>query len=511
MRNNIGKKFGVFLLTACIALKGWNACPKQVQAITTQFTGTHFSEGFDSYNKDAWHKAKNYSNGSVFYCTWRDANIVFHDGIMEMSIKEDTGESEYEKFSGGEYRTNQFYQYGLYQVNMKPIKNDGVVSSFFVYTGPSDNKNWDEIDIEFVGKDTTKVQFNYFSDGVGNHEYLYDLGFDASQEFHTYGFYWANDYIAWYVDGKEVYRTPESESNIIPDESGRIMMNVWPGKGVDAWLNPYNGKTPLTAYYDWMSWEAPKGSSETGTSEEPDTSEELGTSEEPGTSEEQVTGNDGVNNTFIEIVEGLSVAPATQLITSDDTDNDFKGSTFAPLRLRVAKTTKTSQKLKWNKVKGAKGYIIFGSKCGTKMKLLKTIPKGSTTNWTRKLLKKNTYYKYLILAYKVVDGEKVTISTSKIVHVPTTSNKYCDIKSVKVNESKVTLQKGKTFTIKAKVAKAKSKLKIKNHRKIRFESTNEKVATVSNKGKITAKKKGNCYVYAYGQNGVFKKIKVIVK
>ena len=40
---------------------------------------------------------------------------------------------------------------------------------------------------------------------------------------------------------------------------------------------------------------------------------------------------------------------------------------------------------------------------------------------------------------------------------------------------------------------------------------NRKVATVSKKGVIKAKGKGKCYVYAYAQNGVFRKIKIIVK
>lgn len=31
-------------------------------------------------------------------------------------------------------------------------------------------------------------------------------------------------------------------------------MNVWPGTGVDGWLNPFNGKTPLTAEYDWIKY-----------------------------------------------------------------------------------------------------------------------------------------------------------------------------------------------------------------------------------------------------------------
>lgn len=44
------------------------------------------------------------------------------------------------------------------------------------------------INIEILGKDTTKVQFNYFTDSRGDHEFFYDLGFDASEDFHDYAF-----------------------------------------------------------------------------------------------------------------------------------------------------------------------------------------------------------------------------------------------------------------------------------------------------------------------------------
>ena len=37
------------------------------------------------------------------------------------------------------------------------------------------------------------------------------------------------------------------------------------------------------------------------------------------------------------------------------------------------------------------------------------------------------------------------------------------------------------------------------------ESSNPKVATVSAKGMIKAKKKGTCYIFAYSQNGLYKK------
>ena len=37
-------------------------------------------------------------------------------------------------------------------------------------------------DVEILGKDTTKLQTNYFTDGVGGHETVISLGFDASAD-----------------------------------------------------------------------------------------------------------------------------------------------------------------------------------------------------------------------------------------------------------------------------------------------------------------------------------------
>ena len=219
-----------------------------LKAEAAQFTGDYFGVGFDNEESGTMHKADGWSNGDMFNCTWRAANVWF-DGKLNLKIDRDYATGGY---SGGEYRTNNTFGYGMYDVSMKPIKNDGVVTSFFTYTGPSDGTVWDEIDIEFLGKDTTKVQFNYYTNGVGNHEYVYDLGFDASQSFHQYGFLWVPGKITWYVDGNAVY----TATNNIPSTPGKIMMNVWPGIGVDDWLKPYNGKTPLVGQYDWMSFTA---------------------------------------------------------------------------------------------------------------------------------------------------------------------------------------------------------------------------------------------------------------
>lgn len=191
-------------------------------------------------------------------------------------------------------------------------------------------------------------------------------------------------------------------------------------------------------------------------------------------------------------------------------DGDYKGSNFGLLRAQTTKLKKNSVTVKWNKVKNADGYIVYGAKCGakSKYKVLKVVS-GKTTSFTHKKLKKGTYYKYNIVAFKYVNGVKVTLAASKKIHATTLGGKYGVAKAVKLNKSKVKIKKGKTFKIKA--SEIKKDKKIKRHRAICYESSNTKIATVNSKGKIKAKKKGKCTIYVYAQNGVYKTVKVTVK
>ena len=71
-------------------------------------------------------------------------------------------------------------------------------------------------------------------------------------------------------------------------------------------------------------------------------------------------------------------------------------------------------------------------------------------------LKKATYYKYIVKAYKMVDGKKVLTGTSVAVHSITKDGKYGVAKAVSIikignkkNDTEVTLKKGKTAQITA--------------------------------------------------------------
>ncbi|MCI9536970.1 MAG: leucine-rich repeat domain-containing protein, partial [Eubacterium sp.] len=193
-----------------------------------------------------------------------------------------------------------------------------------------------------------------------------------------------------------------------------------------------------------------------------------------------------------------------QTIRSQKTDKDIKGAYFARIQARASQITEKNIKLTWNRVKGADGYEIYGNRCNTKKwiyeyKLKKDIKSGNKKSYIDRKCKKGTYYKYMVRAYKVIDGKKVTIAVSKTIHVITKGGKNGNAKSVKLNKNKVTLKTGKTWRIKAKEIKESKPLR--HHREVSYESSRPQTATVSKKGVIKAKKKGKCTIFAYAQSG----------
>lgn len=229
-----------------------------------------------------------------------------------------------------------------------------------------------------------------------------------------------------------------------------------------------------------------------------------------GTAEITVTTEDGKITASIMI---------TVKVPDEPTINKTTG--FRRLRARSVKQTKTSVTLQWNIIEDADGYFIYGNRCNTgtksyKYRKLATITGGDISTWTQKDLKKGTYYKYVVKAYRLVNGKKVVTDTSISVHAVTGGGKYGNAKAVSVtqignkkNVSKITLKMGKTAQIKAK--EVKKDKKIERHRKLCYESSNTKVATVTPDGLIRATGKGTCTIWVYAQNGVYKALKITVK
>jgi beta-glucanase (GH16 family) len=219
--------------------------------------GPSFVDNLDGFDTGRWHKADGYSNGSMFNAGWRADHVWFNGGVMGLNLDNSScpGGCSGKPYASGEYRSNDLFSYGRFEARLKAVKNPGTVTSFFTYTGPSDGQPWDEIDVEILGKNTNQMQTNYFTGGVGGHETVINLGFDALAGYHNYAFEWWNGgTINWFVDGVLVHQENGSRG-ALPTRPQRVMTNLWPGIGVDGWLGPFNypGRT-LTATYDWIRY-----------------------------------------------------------------------------------------------------------------------------------------------------------------------------------------------------------------------------------------------------------------
>ncbi len=156
---------------------------------------------------------------------WTPKNVETSANGLTLWLKKD---KEGPKYTMGEMQARGLFGYGRYEVVMRPAKGSGTVSSFFTYSGPHMGVPHDEIDIEFLGADTTKVHFNYFHLGKRGTPTIYDLPFDASDALHLYSFEWTPDHIAWFVDGVPYEKTALNDPHI-PKYPGKIMFSLWTG------------------------------------------------------------------------------------------------------------------------------------------------------------------------------------------------------------------------------------------------------------------------------------------
>ena len=201
----------------------------------------------DMYDTNMWMKAHGWGNGGVFANGWDESKISFNEGVMHISLDSQSG-----SLLSGEYRTNEEYGYGYYETSLKASNTKGAINGFFTYTGPSEGMPHDEIDIEIKGDDTTKLQVNYWTNGI-EHPTTIELGFDASQDFHTYGFLWSQDKIEWFVNGVLVH-SEDGQRGALPTHEGKIMLNLWGSVGAGEWSSDYVASSQASLYVDYITY-----------------------------------------------------------------------------------------------------------------------------------------------------------------------------------------------------------------------------------------------------------------
>ncbi|MEW6652899.1 MAG: family 16 glycosylhydrolase [Bacteroidota bacterium] len=161
-------------------------------------------------------------------------------------------------YKGAEYRTKESFLYGRFEASFKACGKEGTLSTMFTYfdgttTDPWAAHKWNEIDIEILGRYSNDVQFNTITSGATNHVRHQPVNFDPALDYHTYAFEWTPDYIAWFIDGVEVYRQTEAFVKTVTRPQ-KFMFNMWIPQWAD-WVGVFSEQIlPAFTYYDWASY-----------------------------------------------------------------------------------------------------------------------------------------------------------------------------------------------------------------------------------------------------------------
>lgn len=161
-------------------------------------------------------------------------------------------------YKGAELRTKQTFLYGRFESSFKAAGKEGTLSTMFTYFDglPSDTwatSKWNEIDIEIMGRYNNDVQFNTISPGQINHVRHHLVDFNPATDYHTYAFEWTPDYIAWFIDGVEVYRQTEDFVKTITRPQ-KLMFNMWI-PNYPNWAGVWNDQIlPAFTFYDWAAY-----------------------------------------------------------------------------------------------------------------------------------------------------------------------------------------------------------------------------------------------------------------
>ncbi len=158
------------------------------------------------------------------------------------------------KYKGAEYRTKASFLYGRFEASIKTAGKEGALASLFTYNDSAKGtSDWNEIDIEILGRYKNDVQFNTITPGQANHVRHQYVNFNPAVDFHTYAFEWTPDYVAWFIDGTEVYRQTGAHIKTLV-HSQKLMMNVW-NPLYPNWAGVWNdSRLPAFSFYDWAAY-----------------------------------------------------------------------------------------------------------------------------------------------------------------------------------------------------------------------------------------------------------------
>lgn len=196
----------------------------------------------------AWHVAEYDFDHDKFDTDWRRSQLQINAGLkLHLSPHQDG----LNHFAGASIRREDASSYGRYEVRMKAASGPGVVTGFFTYTGPHYGTRHDEIDIEFLGRNTHQMHVAWFVDGALKNKFI-DLGFDAADQTADYAFEWYPDKIRWFAQNKLIFEHKAADG-LVPQVPGRLFVNLWAADpSIASWAGHIRDSTRTQADVEYV-------------------------------------------------------------------------------------------------------------------------------------------------------------------------------------------------------------------------------------------------------------------
>lgn len=166
--------------------------------------GEAFIDRFDGDDFDTrWVVSDGWDNGDWVDNDWRRSQLSFGEHGLTMTMAPAPKGSK-KPLKSAEIRTKALFRYGYFETRMKLPSGSGIVAAAFTYAHTDGKIRPNEIDIEILGRETRVLEATIHENGKSTHQKI-RMPFDSADDFHTFGFEWQPDFVAWYVDGKKMY------------------------------------------------------------------------------------------------------------------------------------------------------------------------------------------------------------------------------------------------------------------------------------------------------------------
>ncbi len=232
--------------------KDWHGIPlAEVSGRSTRRSNRgRVSERFEGLDRALWMlRGDTFPSNLALFSP--DNFSIGSDSVVRLTLREER--TSVREFTSASICSRQRYLYGRFVAEVRPANVPGLITGVFLHR----NSPRQEIDIEFLGKDTTKILINvYYNPGSegARMEYGYrgtpaliDLGFDASKDFHRYEIEWCATAIRWRVDGRLAYERVNWDPTPIPHLPMEFNVNLWHSRSEELAGKLAGGELPAQA------------------------------------------------------------------------------------------------------------------------------------------------------------------------------------------------------------------------------------------------------------------------